>query len=173
MNYRYRRKKIQSKSIFSVCVSAPPACLTSHLWSVPATPFPLISSHSFTDPARWPNRHPFFSTSITSPYISSSISSTVVRIRFQIPLYPASSRSLYSPASHPPPHCLTNTRAMRWWRNNTDTWYYSICALDPGPKSIVISRSPKTRNRGSAGMGVGSTGCWGHHSTEFSRGVQK
>lgn len=34
---------------------------------------------------------------------------------------------------------LTSTRSRRWWRNNTDTWSYSICALGRSPKSIIVS----------------------------------
>lgn len=40
---------------------------------------------------------------------------------------------------------LTSTRSMRCWRNNTDIWSYSICALGLGPKSVVMSSFPSCR----------------------------
>lgn len=49
---------------------------------------------------------------------------------------------------------------MRWWRNNTDTWSYSICALGPGPKSIVISSPPHRREWEVGGV----PRVLGHHS---------
>lgn len=113
---------------------------------------PLISSHSLTDSARWLSSHPF------SPHPSLPIHQSIY-IRYhsvdrvpnplrvppqppvQIPIFPG-----FFPL-------LTSTRSTRWWRNNTDTWSYSICALGPGPKSIVMS-SP-------GGGWCGYRGCWG------------
>lgn len=83
-----------------------------------------------------------------------------MRIKFQIP------KSI-------PPQCpiqitifpgffprLTSTRPRRWWRNNTDTWSYSICALGRSPKSIIISRPGCWKGRTDWGVPRVS----GHHS---------
>lgn len=75
------------------------------------------------------------------PYISLSISGTVVRIKFQIPrpshLPTTKLSSFFS--------LLTSGASMRWWRNAMDTWSRSICVLGCGPESLIISSPPRWR----------------------------
>lgn len=157
----------------SSCI--PQVCLIIHLWltatdfSLPPLYSPLISLHSHTDSARWLSRDPF------SPHPSLPIhqsfhmkchsedkvpnpSSIPSRSPNQIHIFP----SFFS--------LLTSTRTMRWWRNNTDTWSYSICALGRSPKSIIIFSFPSTRARWAGGV----PRCWGITQQErtFWRGLK-
>lgn len=145
-------------------VSLYPSNLSSHPSLIPRSPpslsSPLISFHSHIDSARWLSRNPF------SPHPSLPIHQSF-HIRYR------SEDRVPNPSPDPPqppiqvtifpsffPR-LTSTRSMRWWTNNTDTWSYSICALGPGPKSIVISSPPRRREGDAVGEGGGRPGCWG------------
>lgn len=164
--------------------AAGPAGVLLSLWPVPPSisdlprpprkPFlssPLISFQSHIDSARWLSRNPF------SPHPSLPIHQSFhIRYRSEdrvpnpSPVPPRSPVQISIFPSFFPR--LTSTRSMRWWRNNTDTWSYSICALGSGPKSIVISSPPRRREwedggRGTLGVGASLS------RREISVGLQK
>lgn len=147
-------------------VFLPPTCSTVHVWPPQST----FSSHflsslviptlTLADDLAGACSLPIHHYS----YISLSISDTIVRIKFQIP----------HPSHLSPPHRdhhipqlshLTSTTSMRWWRINTDTWSYSICALDHGPKSII------SNVEGWRWADGGYSGCW--DITQQERTFQK
>lgn len=155
-------------------VSLSPSDLSYHPSLIPHCPLllspPLISFHSHTDSARWLNGDPF------TPHPSLPIHQSF-HIRYH------SEDRVPNPSSIPPQSpvqitifpgffpLLTSTRSMRWWRNNTDIWSYSICALGPGPKSIVISSFPSRRERRVGGDTRGVRTSLSKRG--LSRGVQK
>lgn len=132
-------------------------------------PSPLISFHSHSVSDRWLSRDPF------SPHPSLPHTSV---LPYQIPDWGLSSKSLNVLPQTPIQitvfpsffSLLTSTRSTRWWRNNTDTWSYSICALGPGPKSIVISGPPGIEGP----LGGGVYGVLAHHSAgaDFLKGFK-
>lgn len=121
---------------------------------------PLLSFHTHSNPARRLSRDPFSthpSLPIHQPFHTRYRSEDRVPNPSPIPLHSSILITIFSPL-------LTSTRSMRWWRNNTDTWSYSICALGPRPKSVVISSPNRSDSAGGGGRGWGVPRVSGHHS---------
>lgn len=147
-------KNLYSSTTVNKFTAAGPAGVPLSLRPVPlyitiphCPPSPLISCQSHIDSARWLSRDHFSSHPSLPIHQSFHIRCrSGDRVPNPLPAQPQSPIQITIFPSFFP--LLTSTTSMRWWRNNTDTWSYSICALGLSPKSIIISSPQCTQGVG-------------------------